>query len=128
MKAITVREPWSWAICYAGKDIENRDWPTSIRGTIAIHAAKGLNQDEHLRASMEIETICGLRPPAFPMLKTRGMIVALADIAGCVTDHRSDWFCGDYGFVLENVRVLQKPIYCKGALGFWGVPTEIEQQ
>lgn len=26
-RALTVRQPWTWAICHAGKDIENRTWP-----------------------------------------------------------------------------------------------------
>jgi hypothetical protein len=128
MKALSIRQPWAWAILHAGKDIENRDWPTRFTGTIAIHAAKGLTKDEHLLASMQIEEITGLRPSAFPMLKERGFIVGVADIVGCVKDSNSDWFYGEYGFLLERVAVLPSPIYCKGALGFWEVPADIERQ
>jgi len=28
MKAITIKQPWAWAIVFAGKDIENRSWRT----------------------------------------------------------------------------------------------------
>ena len=28
MKALSIRQPWAWAILHAGKDIENRDWRT----------------------------------------------------------------------------------------------------
>lgn len=27
--ALSIRQPWAWAIVYAGKDIENRTWPTN---------------------------------------------------------------------------------------------------
>lgn len=44
MRAITVRQPWAWAIARGGKDIENRSWGTSYRGLLAIHA--GVRWDE----------------------------------------------------------------------------------
>lgn len=56
MKAISIRQPWAFAICYFGKRVENRDW--DIRGgniaqarrlvgtDILIHAAKGCTRDE----------------------------------------------------------------------------------
>src|ERR1051326_1498970 len=40
VKALSVRQPWAWLIIYGGKDIENRDWPTSHRGPTLIHAGK----------------------------------------------------------------------------------------
>lgn len=27
MYAISVRQPWAWAVFAAGKDVENRSWP-----------------------------------------------------------------------------------------------------
>jgi hypothetical protein len=42
MKAITVRQPWAWAIINAGKDIENRTWNTNFRGRVAIRAGMGM--------------------------------------------------------------------------------------
>lgn len=47
MKAISVRQPWAWAILHAGKRIENRDWKgCSYRGPILIHASKGCGREE----------------------------------------------------------------------------------
>ena len=34
MKALSIRPHWAWAIMYARKDIENKSWKTSIRGTL----------------------------------------------------------------------------------------------
>lgn len=41
MKAISIRQPWAWAILNAGKRVENRDWRgCSYRGPVLLHAAK----------------------------------------------------------------------------------------
>src|SRR5262245_15321972 len=38
MKALTVLQPWAWAIIHGPKRIENRVWRTNHRGPLAIHA------------------------------------------------------------------------------------------
>jgi hypothetical protein len=38
VRAITVKNPWAWAIAHAGKNIENRSRPVSYRGLLLIHA------------------------------------------------------------------------------------------
>lgn len=35
MLALSIRQPWASLILKAGKDIENRDWPTRARAAIA---------------------------------------------------------------------------------------------
>jgi hypothetical protein len=51
MKALSLRQPWAWAIVHAGKRIENRTWNTSLRGDFLIHAAKGCSEREYLEAA-----------------------------------------------------------------------------
>lgn len=46
MKAITITEPWATLVAIGAKQIETRSWPTSYRGPIAIHAAKGMTGDD----------------------------------------------------------------------------------
>lgn len=44
MRALTVRQPWAWAIVHGGKDVENRSRSLGpYRGLVAIHA--GLTWD-----------------------------------------------------------------------------------
>lgn len=127
MKAISVRQPWAWCIVSAGKDIENRDWPTRYRGTVLVHASKGMTKDEFESCLSLCHAISrdnpfpsGLTMPAFEELQ-RGGIVGQVDIVDCVTDSPSPWFYGRYGFVLENAKALPfRPL--KGALGFFDVP------
>jgi hypothetical protein len=44
MKALSVRQPWAWAIIHAGKDIENWTWRTHYRGEVAIHASSKMDE------------------------------------------------------------------------------------
>ena len=45
--ALSIRQPWSWAILVAGKRCENRTWNCKYRGPIYIHAAKGMKREEY---------------------------------------------------------------------------------
>lgn len=124
LKALSIRQPWAWAIVHALKDIENRTWPTSYRGPVLIHAAKGMTRAEYADVA---EFLQEFNPPiALPPFEAldRGGLVGIADITGCVQESPSPWFFGPHGFKLENVRSLPfMPL--KGALGFFAVPPEI---
>lgn len=112
MKAISINQPWAWAILHGSKDIENRDWSTNYRGKVLIHA--GLKFDA---AGLEfVERQCGLTIP--PADRQRGAILGEVEIVDCVTESDSPWFFGRYGFVLRNPKVIE-PRTCKGALGFF---------
>jgi pimeloyl-ACP methyl ester carboxylesterase len=71
-----------------------------------------------------------------------GAIVAVATLADvfrtdvyCVPGERrqqehafGDFTPGRYAWLLDDVRRLTAPIQCKGALGLWTVPADIESQ
>lgn len=133
MKALTIKEPFLWAILNAGKGIENRDWPLPawmLDKTIALHASKHVSRDEYERSRMLIEEISGLRAPEYVIARARrfGFVHGTARVVGQVTESDDAWFFGDYGFLLDDRRTIATPIYCKGALGFWDVPAEIERR
>jgi hypothetical protein len=127
MKALTIRQPWAWAIFHAGKDIENRDWPTRLRGRIAIHAAKEMTRDYEGALFFMQEATGKFQCPSFEEL-IRGAIIGTVEITGCVSESSSPWFMGDYGFALRGAIALPEPIECRGALGFWDVPEDILRQ
>ena len=126
--AISIRQPWAWAIIYAGKDIENRDWATSRRGPICIHAAKGMTKGEYADANRFIQRAVGavdqswldrwLGVTAAEFKLDRGGIIGTAEIVDCVDASESPWFMGRYGFVLRNIRPVDF-IPVKGSLGFF---------
>jgi hypothetical protein len=125
MKALTVKQPWAWAIFHLGKPIENRDWPTNFRGVFAIHTSKLVRRNEYEMAKHAIADICGAAIPGLDELE-HGKIIGLANLANCISESTSPWFFGDFGFVLAAPTLLHEPIPAKGALGLWDVPEEIE--
>lgn len=117
MQAITIRQPWAWAIVQGAKDIENRSWNTRFRGTLAIHAGKGYDGFDGWPRGVDR---CDRENLAF------GAIIGVADIVDVVTRSRSKWYYpGNFGFVLKNARALKRPIACMGSLGVWKVPPRI---
>lgn len=120
MKALTLRPTWAWFVVNGYKDIENRSWPTRLRGRIWIHASSSLvTKAEYER----FESICRRRRiknyPERDGFQTGG-IVGSVQIVNCVDRSRSFWFGGPYGFVLKNARRARfKPM--KGRLGFFEV-------
>lgn len=121
MKALSIRQPWAWLILNAGKDIENRDWPTKVRGRVLIHAAKGMTLDEFDDAmNFAHGKTDAVRMPIFNAVQ-RGGIVGSVEIIDCVRSHPSHWFFGKCGFVLRDPRPMSFVPY-KGRLGFFDVP------
>ena len=126
MKALSIKQPWLWAIICAGKNVENRSWKTKYRGWIALHASAKpvpLGDFEMPRGvhcpdlkSLDFSAICG--------------IARLVDIR---TSIRSKWFYRpgrgqvSYGWVLEDVIQLKRPIACTGSLGVWTVSPRVRR-
>jgi hypothetical protein len=110
MKALTIKQPWAWAIIFGGKDIENRSWRTRYRGALLIHAGAAYRAD----ASMPRR----IRAPARDKLEFSA-IIGVVELKDVVEKSRSPWFQGEYGFVLAEPRPLKPPIPCSGRLGLW---------
>lgn len=36
MKALSIQQPWAWAIVKRDKRVENRTWPTTYRGRLGL--------------------------------------------------------------------------------------------
>ena len=116
-RAISIRQPWAWAIMNAGKDVENRPQRWKYRGSICIHASKYNNQDNYRIAESEMHFNTGWFPPHRLSAEVfMGGIIGVAEIVDCVTESDSPWFFGPYGLVLKNVRPV-KFIPVRGALG-----------
>ncbi len=138
LPALSVRQPFAWLIAHQseypnGKDIENREWATSYRGPLLIHAGKEVDhnffQKDDLyfpyalkRTHPELER---LMPQTHKGCETGG-IVGICEIVDCIAESVSPWFIGKYGFVLANARTLPFVAY-RGALGLFSVPESILQ-
>jgi hypothetical protein len=127
--ALSVRQPWAWAIIYAGKDIENRS-PAAIRhfgipieeteGVVAhricIHASRGMTRDEYDDAAAFMKSI-GVECPR-PDQLVRGGIIGTVDVEDIVDEHESEWFFGPCGLLLANAKPCA-PVFLPGALGYF---------
>lgn len=128
-KALSVRQPWAWAIVHAGKDIENRS-AAAVRhgmrpGPIAIHASKGMTRDEYEFARQFMLSI-GITCPR-PDNLVRGAIIGAVTVEAIVAESDSRWFFGPRGLVLSDARAV-KPIAASGALGYfdWRASGDVE--
>ncbi|MGF6504697.1 ASCH domain-containing protein [Paraburkholderia sp. 32] len=146
MKALSIRQPWAWLIVRpdlsgparataiaAGilKDIENRNWPTKVRGRVLIHASKGMTRAEYEAAQDPLWPVGGpsIELPPFDQLQ-RGGIVGVVTIDECIhsADRTSRWHIdGAFGFHLADAKPLPF-IACKGALNFFEVTSEVAAQ
>lgn len=145
MKALTVRQPWAWAIARGGKDIENRTWSAPHRGPLAIHAGSAWDED----GAMDDRVITAVRgdktddghfyPPLHVLLNEArtqivelvrtdpryvfGAVIAVVDVVDICT--AQDCGCGLWAIPgqlhwrLANVHALADPVPCKGRLGLW---------
>lgn len=137
MRALTVRPPWSWAITYGGKTVENRSWTSQHRGELAIHAGKNWDPaGEHSPLVRQAWLAAGhalgdlnARNPVFSL----GAVVAVPDLVDICTvrDVRTDCGCcpwawrGACHWQMENVRPLAEPVPCRGSLGLWPLHPEV---
>jgi hypothetical protein len=125
MKALSIRQPWAWLIIHGGKDIENRNRSTNLRGRIYVHASLGMTHDEYTIGDI-MAAEAGLTLPAFDDLQ-RGGIIGTVEITDCVQAHESPWFFGPFGYTLANpVPLPFKP--CKGKLGFFHFEPHFHQE
>lgn len=121
MFALSIRQPWASLILKAGKDIENRCWPTKFRGRVLVHAAKGCTRAEWEDAIEFAEIVLNKTINADLKTIQRGGIIGSVEIADCVTKSDSPWFCGEFGFVLRDPRPLPFRQW-RGELGLFKVP------
>jgi hypothetical protein len=148
VRVLSLKQPWAWVVVHMGKDIENRRWDTAVRGDFLIHASKGMTRDEYYSCMEFCQSVVGSSAIArFPALKAlpRGVIVGAARLVDVIPPCKECRIeegqlimpCGknhgwhmpeQYGFRLENIRPSPVLVECKGTLGFFQAPTEVEER
>lgn len=119
--ALSVNQPWAWAITSGGKDVENRSRFAVTKGDmkprpIAIHASLRMTHDDYEYACWFMASI-GVKCPS-PDRLVRGAIVGIAKVTAITSAHPSPWFFGPRGLVLAD-RCAIEPVPASGALGFF---------
>ncbi len=119
-RALSIRQPWAWAILYASKRIENRPRRFHYRGPICLHASLNASAVRYMQSCQDIQSITDSmsNPPKYHDPIDRGGIIGTANIVDCI-DHSDDpWWIGPFGLVLEDVQPVPF-IPVKGALGLF---------
>jgi hypothetical protein len=145
MRALTIKQPYAWAIAVGAKSVENRTWHTAYRGPLAIHAGKTVD-----RAGLDNPRILdAIAEQGFTIdeaASRQGAVVAVAEVVGChhagacvgnaTSDElgrRGHLWCtpfsvpDQYHIELASVRRLPEPVPCKGMLGLWRLPEDVEK-
>ena len=123
LKALSVRQPWAWALIHAGKDCENRSafalQHMNFRGVhrLAIHAAKGMTRCEYEDAFDFMRDTFDFVPPA-PRDLIRGAIIGSVAFLDIVHKSPSRWFFGPRAIRVHDAQACE-PIPCVGALGLF---------
>lgn len=151
--ALSFLQPWLWAILEGHKPVENRRWKPHakmIGQRFALHASAGLDPEgaRFIADRLKKVPVDG-QVPRSAILGTARLVGAIEigerlnhqrwlapefqalRFAGPLTRAQVDavrtnrWTFGPWAWLLADVVKLPEPISCKGALGFWKVPTDI---
>ncbi len=119
--ALSIRQPWIDMIVRGVKTMEIRNWTVKRRGLIALHAPR--------RIDFSAAYFYGYKQP---WTLPRGKLIALAEITDVVELDNESWVDlvqrhrqplpmvdGAYGVLLENVRLLERPVDCRGKQMFF---------
>ncbi len=157
-RALSLIQPWAWAVLYAGKSVENRSWWSVIRGPFWIASSSSTTRRYYESACEQIRAISGVEVPPMSEL-VYGCIVGSAVIDDCILPGGYAAFDEKQGrvaayrlftgwpqppprhplhphpwhFQKEYGYVLKDvravtPVPCKGRQRWWTVPDEVLEQ
>jgi len=155
MRALTVKQPWAFAIVHLGKDVENRNWepPRRILGQrIAIHAGKSFDHDglQWIREMLQNDGDSALLKKLETARFERGAIIGTSILGGWAAEMGggairfvtpapdrgygrrlvgSRWAAREqYQWEMARVEALPEPVFCRGALSLWTIPEDSMRQ
>lgn len=120
-KALTLKQPWAWAVTHMGKDIENRSWPTKYRGELYIHAGVGWDSE----GAKWIAQKFGIEVPSHSELPS-GVLVAKCNLTDC--RHWTEIGAGanlpwaqtsGFQWFLEDIEPVEPHLPLQGKLGIF---------
>ena len=130
LPCLTVLQPLAELIASGRKRIENRSWPTKLRGWLLIHAGKTSSM---MGAVPELRRLC----VAVLYEMSFGSIVAICRVVDCVhirsiergetriNDAQRVFASGPWCWMLADIQRLPTPIPYRGAQGLFMVPASV---
>jgi hypothetical protein len=137
MRALSIHQPWAWAILHAGKNVENRTWRINHRGPLLIHASKSRRSYDRLDANAWERRFGVILPPWEELVK--GAIVGIVEVVDCVRTVGTRVGCNQvpglgeclwaepdaWCWVLTNPRACAVPVPFGGKQLLFEVPDEL---
>jgi hypothetical protein len=113
-RALTVKQPWAWAIVAGYKDVENRPRRTNFRGPLLVHAGVGLDP-----VGFHFLWEIGLYK-ALPADLPQGGLVGMVEVVDCIKSYESEWAVpGHWHWILGRPREFRNVLPCQGHLGMF---------
>ena len=128
MKVLSLTEPYATLIKEKTKRIETRSWKTSYRGELYIHASNTKIPKKY-RENQELMSL--VKNKDYPY----GQIICKAKLVDCIKmtkdwiekikkENKKEYLSGiyeegRYAWILEDIEILNHPIYAKGSLNVW---------
>ena len=128
MKVLSLTEPYATLIKEKTKRIETRSWKTSYRGELYIHASN-TKIPKRYRENQELMSL--VKNKDYPY----GQIICKAKLVDCIKmtkdwiekikkENKKEYLSGiyeegRYAWILEDIEILNHPIYAKGSLNVW---------
>lgn len=135
MKVLSLTEPYATLIKEKKKFIETRNWKTSYRGELYIHASA-------TKIPREWKTNKKLMSLIDNISLNHGYIICKCNLIDCIymtneyienikNNNYQEYICGNYkegryAWLLEDITPLKIPIKAKGQLNIWNYYNEFE--
>lgn len=120
--ALTICQPWAWAIMHGAKRVENRTWSTQYRGRLWIHAGKStawLYRGRNIITEIAPQLVL----PDDRVFDFGAIVgsVELYDVVGPLRGIKlaGEWASGPHCWCVRDPILLPEPIPCRGALGLF---------
>jgi hypothetical protein len=125
VQAISVQQPWAFAIARSGGTIANQGFPTAYRGPLLVHASMRVD----LKACDHPLIQAAGWDPNDP-LATIGAVIAVAELDDVCSAsvHGTPCDCGPWAergahhWRLINIRALPRPVVALGRTDLWKPP------
>jgi hypothetical protein len=125
LRAVSVRQPWAWAIARGHQPVLNRSADTGYRGPVAVYASFRVDL-ESFESDVVRQTASAAWDPADPVAAIGG-IVAVVSLAGVCAAAASGVPCGcgewarpgAYHWRFADPRPLRWPVLAVGQAGLW---------
>lgn len=129
--ALSVKQPWAALILAGEKTVENRSWTRRLENApVLLHASLG--RDRHADRDPAVLDVLRRNDLAYRLFRQTGELLGTVTLtgihhaqvcAGCCTI----WSEPDqYHWQVTSPQVFQDPIPCRGALGLWNPPGDVQ--